>query len=147
MTAAKRRVYVDACVLILAAKASESEIAIQALEQLNQENVEYLFSSIVELETIPQPTLNKRNAEVAFFKGFFEDAERVVCAEEQQQQALILMCAKHGLTLADAMHVSCAIAAGAQELITAETVAKPMVQAPVDAAVLQIRTIRVETAA
>lgn len=130
MSSTRRRIYVDACVLMLAANASEEEVAQRAFEVLNAEDVDYLYSSIVEMEVIPRPTHNKRAADLEFFRTFFDCAERVGCAEKEQQQALQMMCERNGLQVVDAVHLSCAVSAGADELVTAEGPTKPMVDNP-----------------
>lgn len=144
MSSQRRRIYVDACVLMLAANATEEDIAQRALECLNSDDVDYLYSSIVELELIPRPTHNKRTTELEFFQTFFAGAERVVCSESEQQQALAMMCTKNGLQVLDAIHLSCAVSAGADELVTAEGPTKPMVdEPPTGVSRTKVRSIRV----
>ena len=137
------RVYVDSCVLLLAAAAAEDEISLRALEELNREDVEYLFSRIVELEIIPQPTLNKRLDQLEFFRTFFDGAVCISCGDAEQVYALDLMCKVNGLALADALHISTAVAGSAKELVTAERREKPLPKAESVVAPMSIRTIRV----
>ncbi len=144
MSSVRRRVYVDACVLMLAANAREEEVAQRALEVLNADDVVYLYSSIVEMEVMPRPTHNRRTADLDFFNTFFGGAERVPCTEAEQQQALQMMCAKNGLQIIDAVHLSCAVSAGADELVTAEGPTKPMVDnPPTGSSRTLVRSIRV----
>lgn len=143
MSATPRRVYVDSCVLMLAASAQEEEVAQRAFEELNKPEVRYLFSSFVEMEVIPRPTHNKRQDEVEFYKTYFESAERINCSEEEQQLALKMMCECNGLLSVDAVHLSCAASSKAHEFVTSEGPTKPMVERPpLDGFETIVRTIR-----
>jgi len=120
-------VYVDACVLRLAFLAEEDDVSELAIQELDRGDAEFLYSSIVELELIPMPTKNKREKELQFFRTFFEAAHRVPCLDDVQMQALELG-GIHGLGACDALHISCAIAAGADEFVTAEGFTKGLGQ-------------------
>lgn len=115
----RQRVYIDASILILASRAKEDEISLRAIAELDRD-VDYLYSSIVELETIPRPLVNNFSEQVAMLRGFFELAERIECSDEVQRIALAEACKGKGLDAADALHVGCAIVAGATELVTGE---------------------------
>jgi len=121
-------VYVDSGVLILASKAQEDEVSQQAIEELDREAA-FLFSSIVELETLPQPTIHGFEAQVEFLKIFFNGAERVRCTEDVQNIALTQACTGVGLNAADALHVACAIQGEATELLTSEKPTNTLPQA------------------
>lgn len=114
-----QRVYVDTCILLLACEAKEDDISQKAIEELDREVI-YLYSSIVELEALPRPTVNKREEEVAFYNEFFSNAEKISCTPEVQNDALVQACLGNGLDAADALHVACARAGAASELITCE---------------------------
>ena len=115
----KRRVYVDSCVLIAAFKAIQNEVADVALEALDDAGAEYLYSPITELEVLPKAAFNKRTNEYAFYRAFFASAVRVPCSEAIISDALTLG-ERNGLGACDALHVTCAVAASADELITSE---------------------------
>lgn len=115
---AGQRVYVDSSVLINAVKATEEDIVQRAIEHLDTGD-QFLFSQIVMLETIPKPTFNKYTAQMEFLQNFFDSAERVECTELVQGLALERAC-KDNLSACDALHVECAIAGGADALLTAE---------------------------
>lgn len=114
-----QRVFVDTGILILASKAKEDEISRRAIEELDRE-AEFLFSSIVELETLPKPTCNNYPKQAIFLRTFFEGAERIDCTAEVQQLALVEAC-KDNLGACDALHVACAITGKADELLTHES--------------------------
>lgn len=115
----KERVYIDSCLLIVASKGNEDdERTVLALEELNR-NVQYLFSSIVELETIPKTIFHKYPEQTNFLVSFFSRAERVDCTSEIQGEA-ISKASIDNLGPGDALHVACAISGNATELVTCE---------------------------
>lgn len=124
----KPRVYIDSGVLILASQAQETEIADRALDELDRD-VDFLFSRIVELETLPQPTIHNRTEQVAMLNDFFAQAERIACGQEVQDKALEAACKTPGQSAADALHIGCAIVGSADELVTHEGPAKTLPQA------------------
>lgn len=115
----RRRVYVDSCVLMVAFKAQEPEVSDAALELLDDPDVERLYSRITELEVLPKATFNKQTEESDFYRSFFEASVQVPCTEAIVDDALDIG-NRNGLGAGDALHVACAVAAGADELVTAE---------------------------
>jgi predicted nucleic acid-binding protein len=140
---AKPRVYVDSCVLVLAAQASEGDIAIRAMEELDRPDVEYVFTALVEHEVLPNPIRNGYLDQVEFYREFLAVATRVSCDEAEQQHAFSLRLESAGLGLVDALHLSAAARAGVQEFVTAEGPTKPMnASTPASVRPMQVRTIR-----
>ncbi len=135
------RVYLDTCVLMIAATGRDQSLVEQAVKELDRAGATYLFSSMIEMELLPQPTHNKRADELEFYKEFFASAERVQCDSSAQQVALELMLSKQGLQPMDAMHVATAQAGGASEFVTAEKSTKPMLNLGDAATPLVLRTI------
>lgn len=119
-----RRVYLDAGILILASRAVDhgagSELTKRALEELNQPDAIFLYSRIVELETLPQPTVNKFQNQVGFLKEYFRNSELVLCDAATQNVALQEACTSPGQKAADALHIACALSGKANELVTTE---------------------------
>lgn len=134
----KRRVYVDSCVLIVAFKAEEAELSDAAIALLDDPDTEHLYSRITELEVVSKPAFYKNDDECEFYRTFFDSAVRVPCTETIVDDALDVGM-RNGLGAGDALHVACAVAAGADELITSEKKTK-LPSAP-DPGVL-IRTLR-----
>jgi predicted nucleic acid-binding protein len=132
----KPRVYIDSGILILASRAEENEISDRALQELDRDVV-YLYSPIVELETVPQPTIHNYPEQVAMLREFFARAERVECDAQAQAVAIREACKKPGLDAADALHVGCAIVGDAEEIVTRE---KPTNTFP-QATGIRVRTI------
>lgn len=115
----RRRVYVDSCVLMVAFRAEEPELSDAALALLDDADTEHLYSRITELEVMPKPVFNKRAEEHEFYRSFFESAVLVPCTEAIVDDALERG-QRNGLGAGDALHVACAVAAGADELVTSE---------------------------
>jgi len=102
---------------------------ILAIKELDREAV-FLSSKIVELETLPQPVVNNFPKQVDFLRKFFAQAELIECTSEIQESALTEACkGAAALTAADALHVACAMAGGATELVCAELPEKPLPKA------------------
>lgn len=119
------RTYIDAGVLIAAARATEP-LASRALAYLTEPARAFVSSEFVRLEVLPKPLYLKRQDEAAFYTTFFGAVvEWAQVTEELLEQALTLAAA-HGLSAMDALHVASALAVQAEELITAERPEKPM---------------------
>lgn len=136
----KRRVYVDSCVLMVAFKAQEPVLSDAALELLDDPDTEHLYSRITELEVMPKPAFHRKDDEYEFYRAFFESSVRVPCTEDIVDNALDVGM-RNGLGAGDSLHVACAVAAGADELVTSEKKTK-LPNAP-DPGV-PIRTLRKE---
>lgn len=135
---ARRRVYVDSCVLMAAFKGQEPEIVNAALALLEDADTERMYSRITELEVMPKAVFNKQVEEQAFYRSFFEAAVQVPCTEAIVDDALDRG-QRNGLGAGDALHVACAVAAGADELVTSEKMTK-LPSAPEPG--IPIRTLR-----
>jgi predicted nucleic acid-binding protein len=117
--------YIDAGVLIAAARGSGS-IAQRALESLDDPDREFASSIFVKLEVLPKAVYHKNEAEVAFYRTFFEavlhwaDSLRTVSQEAFREACY------YGLAATDALHVAAAASVTANELITTEKPGKPI---------------------
>jgi predicted nucleic acid-binding protein len=111
--------------LIYAAKGT-SVPAERALPFLFDPEREYVTSDYVRLEVIPQATYNKRDDEVAFYETFFRTAIRHIPTSKSLLDLAVELGCMTGVTGIDAIHVACAIFAGAEELVTAERLTKPI---------------------
>ena len=123
----EERIFIDTSILILASKAIESEVRDKAIAELDRD-VTFLSSRIVRLETIPQPTLNNRPEQVGFLEDFFAGSEMIECTDVIQRLALLEACKSPGQTAADALHIACAIAGAATEIVCAEKSTSTMPQ-------------------
>jgi predicted nucleic acid-binding protein len=120
-----KRTYIDSCVLLYAAQGT-SEPAGRALPFLFDPEREYVTSDYVRLELVPHATYNKRFEEVAFYEAFFKTAIRHIPTSKRLLDMAMDLGCKTGVTGIDAIHVACAIFAGAEELVTAERSTKPI---------------------
>ena len=115
----KIRTYIDANVLIAAFR-GHSSVSLKAYEVLNDPNRELIVSDPLWLETLPKPLYHHRQEEVDFYNQIFSIAvERVAWSDRLTKLAQDLAI-KYGLAAMDAIHVSTAICAQADELITGE---------------------------
>lgn len=121
-----RRVYVDSCVLIHALRGEDEASAQLAISEISQTDVEYVFSPLSELEVLPQP-LKHCKEQAAFFEEWFKTAQCEWYSYEVHRRA-IDQASRYSIAALDAAHVATAIVSGADELITAEKLTKPMYQ-------------------
>ena len=119
------RTFIDASLLIAAARGNQ-DISDRALEILDDPARSFLTSDFVRLEVLPKAVYHRHQAEVHFYRVFFERAKRTVrssrslVAQAEQEADLA------GLSAVDALHVAAAKKANCQELITAEKPDKPL---------------------
>lgn len=117
--------YIDSGVLIFAAKGT-SEAAALALPFLADPGREYVTSDYVRLEVIPKATFHKRVAEVAFYNLFFTTTTRSIPTSEALLAYALDEACKTGIHGLDAVHIACAVFAGAEEFITSEKLSRPI---------------------
>jgi hypothetical protein len=112
-------------VLIFAAKGT-TEAAALALPFLGDPNREYITSDYVRLEVLPKATFHKRMAEIAFYNLFFTTTTRSIPTSEALLKYALEEACKTGIHGLDAVHIACAIFAGAEEFITSEKTSRPI---------------------
>ena len=117
--------FIDACVLIAVAQGNEAT-ASRVFEIVDDPDREFVVSDFLKLEVIPKPTFNRYNEQVQIFEEFFKRAAlRVESTGKILSQALDLAC-RYDLSPLDALHISTAIDAEAEEFITLERLGTPM---------------------
>lgn len=121
----KKKTYLDAGVLIAAVR-GRNEVAVRAMQVLDDPEREFVSSTFLRLEVLPKAVYGKRQAEIEFYETFFAAVRRWAktltrIVEEARQHANT-----HGLSAMDALHVAAAIAIGADELVTTEKLEKPI---------------------
>jgi len=117
--------YIDSGVLIFAARGT-SDAAALALPFLADQNREYVTSDYVRLEVLPKATFHKRTAEVDFYNVFFATTTRSIPTSEALLKCALEEGCNTGIQGMDALHIACAVFAGAEELITSEKANKPI---------------------
>ena len=103
----------------MAAARGTSALADLALPYLEDLNREYVTSQFVRLEVLPKPIFFGRPAEVAFYSAFFRRARSVDISNALLDFALEEG-SMSGINGMDALHIACAVFAGAHELVTSE---------------------------
>jgi predicted nucleic acid-binding protein len=89
----------------------------------------FVVSDYTWLETIPKAVYNKQAQQVEYAEGLFREARFVPASNAIIAKAKELASC-YGLAAMDALHVACAIAGGAGELITFEKPTKPFFRVP-----------------
>ncbi|MBC7973256.1 MAG: nucleic acid-binding protein [Verrucomicrobia bacterium] len=100
----------------------EDEIAFRALEILDDPNREF-----VKLEVLPKPIHGKRQDEVDFYETFFKQVAYWAQPLDEVFDVGLQQAKRHGLSAVDALHVAAALITRADDLITTEKAAKPIV--------------------
>ena len=114
------RTYVDAGVLIAAARGN-GKLAERALGVLaDTTSREFVCSDYIKLEVIPKPTYFGRLAEVKFYEEFFAGVSTwLPFSVDHLDPAFQEACAA-GLSAMDAIHVVVAVRSGCEEIVTSE---------------------------
>ncbi|MEX0784004.1 MAG: PIN domain-containing protein [Dehalococcoidia bacterium] len=129
-------VYVDASVLISAAKGTEA-LSVPSLRLLDRPASTFVSSEYVRLECLPSALFFHRQGELEFLEAFFQAVSVWVRPSLAVTREAMRYAATGGLGAMDALHVACAIKAGADELVTAEKPTKPINRV----AAIRVRTI------
>jgi predicted nucleic acid-binding protein len=119
------KTYIDAGVLI-AAFQGKHDLSAQAMAVLDDESREFVISDFLKLETLPQPSYNKKEDEVEFMETFFANATIHAEINSDLTKDALKLATANGITAIDSLHLSAAISATAEEFITTEKPAKPM---------------------
>jgi predicted nucleic acid-binding protein len=89
----------------------------------------FVVSDYLWLETMPKMSFNKRDAQAKYVEDIFNRGRFVPASDAIIAQAKELA-AVYGLAGMDALHVACAVAGGADELVTFEKPSKPFFRVP-----------------
>jgi predicted nucleic acid-binding protein len=98
----------------------------------------FVVSDYTWLETVPKAVYNKQMRQVGYADELFREARFVPSSNAVIVQAKALA-STYGLAAMDALHAACAIAGGADELVTFEKATKPFFRIP--PAVLRISSL------
>lgn len=121
-----RRTFLDSGVLIAAARGTD-EMALHALEILDDPNRVFISSIFVKLEVLPKAIYNKFVEEARFYESFFDnDVEFWAIFNDEMAGVAQKQARKFGLGALDALHVAAAISAKVDEFITTEKPGKPL---------------------
>lgn len=121
-----RRTFLDSGVLIAAARGTD-EMALRALEVLDDPNRAFISSIFVKLEVLPKAVYNGFEEEARFYESFFDnDVEFWAGFNDEMTKVAQQQAKKFGLGALDALHVAAAISAEAHEFIATEKPGKPL---------------------
>jgi len=119
------RTFIDAGILIKAIR-SQTSVAIEIIELLDDPDRQFLSTSLVELEVIPKAVYQKQKAETAFYREYFQTKAQRIPVDEALIQRAAERAMRLGLNALDSLHLEAAISAGADEFITTEKLTKPL---------------------
>lgn len=116
--------FVDASVLIAAFRGQE-DVAIKAIEILDDPERNFVSSDFVKLEVLPKPEYLHKVEEKEFYNAFFDAVTKWENISGQLVENAFNEACKVGLSAIDALHITMAKVAKADEFITAEKDTKP----------------------
>jgi predicted nucleic acid-binding protein len=117
--------YIDAGVLIAAARGT-GDVSRLATSFLTDSLRQYVTSEFVRLEVLPKAVYHKNEDEIRFYENYFANSAQAI----EISAPLLAFALQHGcqtgISGIDAIHIACAVSAGAEELITSERSTKPI---------------------
>jgi predicted nucleic acid-binding protein len=119
------RTFVDAGVLIAALRGIP-EVSAQARAVLYDPDREFVSSIFLRLEVLPKAIYNKKTIEVQFYETFFSGVAEWITSFDQVVEDAYNQASSFGLGALDSLHVAAALALGAAEIVTTESVTKPL---------------------
>ena len=120
-----RRTYIDAGVLIAAARGIEP-LSSKARSILTDAGREFVCSDYVKLEVAPKATYFHREPEVRFYESFFATAITWRRFDAIDLEMALVEACESGLSAMDAVHVVVAATSKCDELITLEKPGRPI---------------------
>ncbi|MBA3323158.1 MAG: PIN domain-containing protein [Pyrinomonadaceae bacterium] len=123
----KQLTFLDASVLINAARGSEPARKMRAISVIGDPNREFVGSQYLKLEVLPIAVLYKKKKEVALYERYFSAVITWVDPVSLIVPAYDLAC-QYGLGAMDALHLMAAMTTGA-EFVSAEKPTKPIYSA------------------
>jgi predicted nucleic acid-binding protein len=114
-----KRTYIDAF-------QGQESTSNKALGVLDDPDRSLVVSDYLRLEVLPKPTFHKNQTEIAFMETVLSSACENVPSTPRLAAMAIGLASRYDLTPIDALHVSAAVIAGVDELVTGEKDTKPM---------------------
>lgn len=119
------RTFLDSGVLIAAARGSGS-IYRKAIELIDDDRRVFISSPFVRLEVLPKALFHKRHPEAAFYQAYFETVRVWIEPDPALLDEAVRVAIHYGLSALDALHVTAALSAGADEIVTSEKPDRPI---------------------
>lgn len=120
-----KKTYIDSGVLITAFRGTD-EIALKAIQILDDPDREFASSEFVKLEVLPKAIHGKRQLEIDFYQAFFSKVTYWAEPVDSLVQSAFQQASTYGLAAVDALHVAAALLIGADEVVTTEKPTKPI---------------------
>jgi predicted nucleic acid-binding protein len=136
------RTFLDAGVLIAAARGS-GPVSERAVDILKDGNRAFVCSPFIRLEILPKALFYGQVAEVSFYRAYFDLVRIWVDPARDLVEEADYVAGRYGLAALDALHVTSAMRAEADELVTSERPSSPIHR--VTGAGLSVRTIHLQS--
>ncbi|MFH0824563.1 MAG: type II toxin-antitoxin system VapC family toxin [Pseudomonadota bacterium] len=120
-----KRTYLDANIL-LEAFLGKDGAWVRAMEVLDDPERSLVVSDYLRLEVLPKPIFHNRRQEVEFMQTILENASERVSTSPALTGRAVDLAGRYDMSPLDALHVSAAVEAGVDELVTLEKSSKPM---------------------
>ena len=120
-----KRTYLDTSVLIAAFR-GEGDVAVRAIEVIDDPERQLVVSDYLRLEVLPKPTFLGRQEEVRFMQAVLEAAQEDIPSTREVTDSAVRLASQYDMTPIDALHVGTALTAAVDELVTLEKATKPM---------------------
>ncbi len=98
------------------------------MELLDDPDRALVVSDYLRLEVLPKPTFLKLQEEVEFMQTVFDNAAENIPTSPKLLNQAVELAGKYNLSPVDALHVSAALTAKVDELVTKEKSTKPICQ-------------------
>ena len=119
------RTFLDSGVLIAAARGNDT-VAQRALDIIKDRERVFVSSPFVRLEILPKALFHRQDGEVIFYRSYFDLVRIWVDADRDLLEEAADVASRFGLAALDALHVTSAMIAGADELVTTERPTRPI---------------------
>jgi predicted nucleic acid-binding protein len=119
------RTFLDAGVLIAAARGN-NPLSQKALEIVKDRERIFLSTPFVRLEVLPKAVFHRQKGEALFYRSYFDQVSVWVNPDQVLVEEADDVASRFGLAALDALHVTSALIAGADELVTTERPTRPI---------------------
>ena len=119
------RTFLDAGVLIAAARGN-NPLSQRALEIVRDRERVFVSSPFIRLEVLPKAVFHRQEGETLFYRSYFDGVAVWVNPDQDLVEEADDVASRFGLAALDALHVTSALIAGADELVTTERPSRPI---------------------
>ncbi len=102
------------------------QLARDAQNVIDDNTREFVASDILRMELIPKPHFNRQSAEEQFYEDYFAAAVEFIETTPELVRDAEIEAKQHGLSAADALHITAAKLAKVEDFITTEKSTKPL---------------------